>query len=124
VLKRFKKLWKSIDDFQVYLVDGAQIRRDQEIDYTQGGHHLRWDFIPENEFWIEKMLDSSEQPFNYLHEITEFVDMRDNGTEYDKSHDKAKVIETKARKNPKLSEGLIKIAEQRLTNNTGDRNET
>ena len=40
------------------LVDGDKIRIEQDEEFRIGGHHYIYDFIPENEIWIEsRMLD-------------------------------------------------------------------
>lgn len=96
-----KSMWKKTDDLTIYLVDGEQIRDHLYLDFTEGGHDLRYDFIPDNEVWIEKMKDPTEHEFILVHELHERR-LMELGADYDHAHVRANVVETKCRNNPGL----------------------
>jgi len=91
-----KTFWLPIGNYQVFLVDGEEIRTNAAIDFTQGGHHKVFPFIPAREVWIERMKDPKEQYYTLVHELKEIVEMR--GASYDTAHPKANELELKTRK--------------------------
>jgi Zn-dependent metalloprotease len=91
VVKIQKQLWLDIGAVKVYLVDGSQVRI-VDLEFTEGGHHYRYNFIPDGEIWIEKMKNANEQPFTLLHELTEYLNMM-KGQDYDSAHNSANTIE-------------------------------
>lgn len=56
---------------QIWLVDGAKIRKDIEPEFTNFGQHLRFAFIPKNEFYIDKEAVSDERRFFIDHLLVE-----------------------------------------------------
>lgn len=108
MLKRNKKLWKTVDDFEVYLVDGPTVRKDKDIDFNWGGHHQRYNYIPESEIWIENYGSEQEKDFVLLHELHEWK-LMDDGMEYEKAHKASNVVELKARKHPGMLKKLLEI---------------
>lgn len=83
-------------NIEVWMVDGKFIRDNAEIEYEEGGHALRYDFIPYNEIWIDHSVPTSDL-YNYLlHELDERASMID-GMDYDEAHARASKIEGFAR---------------------------
>ena len=94
------KLYKKLsDDTKVWLVDGEKVRDLYKTDYTQGGHSVVYDFIPDGEIWLEYGLDPEEIPFILYHELFERTLMTNKHMSYDKAHVKAANAEYKAREN-------------------------
>ena len=56
--------------FEVWLVDGAMIRRDISEDFVGQGYHTWCHYIPQNEIWIEK--DTNEDEWKYFLENIDF----------------------------------------------------
>jgi hypothetical protein len=87
---------------------------------TQGGHWKVYDYIPENEVWIERMKDPMENKFTLMHELPEVLAMDEFKMPYLKAHDKiANPIEQIARKeqdpkkvDEKLEEVLDKFSDE------------
>lgn len=52
--KPYLKIYKEISGFKVFIVDGEFIRDNIEEEFTNFGQHYMFNFIPENEFWIDK----------------------------------------------------------------------
>jgi hypothetical protein len=92
----------------VWLVDGPTVRRDFDIDYTEGGTHPRYDWIPELEVWIEDYGKTLEKKFVLLHELYERRLMI-RGLDYEDAHQQASQRELACRKNPDELEGFLKL---------------
>jgi hypothetical protein len=60
----------NLDDHEVWLVDGALVRRDLSDDFTEHGYHARYKFIPQDEVWVEK--DTNEEEWKYFLENVDF----------------------------------------------------
>ena len=70
-------------------VDGDEVRDSKEpeaIDFTMGGHHYRYKFIPENEIWIEQHQVEEDLAATMMHEITERITMKYLGVDYSTAH--------------------------------------
>ncbi|MEM7819864.1 MAG: hypothetical protein QXD48_03490 [Candidatus Aenigmatarchaeota archaeon] len=95
---RIKKIGKK-NGLDIWLVDGPKIRRSLDIDFTMGGHGLRYLYIPLNEIWIDSAIDNENdiEPVIY-HEITEFNLMKE-GLRYDEAHTIASIVESIQREN-------------------------
>lgn len=95
---RIKKLGKK-KGLDIWLVDGPKIRQQIDIDFTMGGHGLRYLYVPLNEIWIDSVVenDNDLQPTIY-HELTEFSLMK-TGLSYNEAHTIASVVESIQREN-------------------------
>lgn len=52
--KPYIKRLTNVSGFTAWIVDGKYIRDNLDIDFVNYGQHYRYNFIPENELWIEK----------------------------------------------------------------------
>jgi len=103
-VKLLKKYSKKI---QVWIVRGELVRDLFFIDFTEGGHHFVYDFVPTNEVWLDDNLTSSEIKYVLLHELYERNLMMTKGMSYSVAHDHASLIEYFCRKHTnKLDEYL------------------
>ena len=92
---------------KVWIVRGELVRDLFFIDFTEGGHSRVYNFIPENEVWIDDDLSLSERKFVILHELHE-RNLMNKGKKYDDAHKSSSEIEYYCRKHPKKLEGYIK----------------
>jgi hypothetical protein len=83
---------------EIFLVDGTHIRDKYDSMFIQGGHALRYDFVPEGEIWIEASLPEEERPFVILHECYELNKQKTLGWGYNRAHAAAKRAENKMRR--------------------------
>ena len=90
----------------VWLVDGKLIRDSLDTEFLGGGHHFRYQWIPEGEIWLEAGLDPMDIKFFLLHELCERVLMI-QGMGYEESHAHANKREGWARKHPILVDECI-----------------
>lgn len=87
--------------FDIWLVDGAKIRRDLDIEFTNFGHHYFFEFIPENEFWIDKEHKKGETRYYIDHMLIEYR-LLSEGKSPDYAEDKANMVERRERNKSKL----------------------
>ncbi len=101
------KLWKRLENgVAVWVVNGRLVRSVFDVDFTEGGHDHVYEFVPENEIWIDDDLDDAERGFVLLHEMHERNRMI-TGWPYSKAHDESSHIEHDCRQHPdRLHEAL------------------
>lgn len=105
-----KRLMKILpDETKVFRVDGSFVRDHYLLDWTMGGHSLVYDFIPDDEIWIEKMEDSSEEIFNLAHELFERRLMKDQGLDYEDAHARAIEYEEGLRRHYRPQESKVGV---------------
>lgn len=98
--KVHKELWKKIEsDVCVWIVDGRLVRSVFDIDFTEGGHDHVYEFVPENEVWIDDDLEEAERPYVLLHELHE-RNLMAKGWVYTKAHEDSSKLESHCRHHP------------------------
>ena len=90
----------SFGDVDVCIVNGEVVRNLYFIDFTEGGHHFVYDFVPVNEVWLDNDLNPSEMDFVLLHEMHERF-LMSQGMDYSHAHRSSSAIEYKCRRDPK-----------------------
>ena len=81
---------------RVWLVNGFAVRNRFTLDFIQGGHNLRYRFIPFDEIWIDNAVLPHERRFVVVHELVE-RELMLQGMTYNKAHEWANRIELQAR---------------------------
>lgn len=94
--KPYIKKISSISNFEVWLVDGKHIREHLDMEFTNFGHHYRFNFIPENELWIDQEKVPGEEEFYINHLLAEHRLMA-QGVPYKDALRKAGIAEKKQR---------------------------
>ena len=109
---------KRIDGYKdvvdVWMVNGEVVRGAYFIDFTEGGHHFVYAFVPDKEVWIDGDLNPDEMPFVLLHELHERFLMA-QGMDYSHAHASSSAIEYKCRRAPELLNENIKAELERNT---------
>jgi len=82
----------------IWVVDGAKVRKELYTDFIFGGNDQRYKFIPFGEIWIDNAISVEELEFTIIHETYE-RGMMINGLTYSKAHELATQEELKARIN-------------------------
>lgn len=95
----YKKKLAENKGVVVWLVDGELVRDLYYVEYTEGGHHFVYDFVPYNEVWLDDDLTSDELDYVLLHELHERFLMH-SGLNYDHAHHSSSIIEYKCRRDP------------------------
>jgi hypothetical protein len=81
---------------QIFVVDGKMVRDKIDPRFCSGGHSEVYGYIPENHIWIDNGSMLREWPFYIIHELHEFLDMK-NGMIYPEAHKIASRVEWKCR---------------------------
>lgn len=90
----------------IWLVDGAKIRRDLEKDFTNFAEHYYFSFIPKYEFWLDKEAVPNERRFFIEHLLTEWR-LMDSGMPYKKAKEIAVQKELSERRKTRDLEKVI-----------------
>ncbi len=107
LLKRYSK------KIRVWVINGMLVRNIFFIDFTEGGHDKVYDFIPQNEIWLDDDTGLKERKFILLHEIHE-RNLMAKGKDYETAHKSSSEIEYFCRHHPnkidrKLKEEFKKV---------------
>ena len=70
-----------------------------DVDFTEGGHDYVYEFVPQNEVWIDNDLEEAERPYVLLHELHE-RNLMAKGWSYSKAHEDSSKIEYHCRHHP------------------------
>jgi hypothetical protein len=91
---------KKIDErdaLVIWAVDGAYIRGHIDEEFTNFGQHYRYNYIPENEFWIDLGTKSNEWRFFIEHLLVEHR-LMEKGMSYEEALVQADKAERKERR--------------------------
>ena len=70
-----------------------------DIDFTAGGHDYVYEFVPENEVWIDNDIEQQEHGYVLLHELHERNRMA-AGWPYSRAHAESSLLESRCRHHP------------------------
>ena len=63
-----KRLWKRLESsITVWIISGRLVRSVFDIDFTEGGHDYVYEFVPENEVWIDDDVEEEERAYVLVH---------------------------------------------------------
>ena len=91
------KLIRAENGVKIFLVDGKLVRDRLTIEFTMGGHHYRYPFIPKDEIWIDDGVNENEIEATIKHETHEYDLMKNKGIEYSTAHARSSQAEKKFR---------------------------
>jgi len=95
-----EKMWKKLESgITVWLVNGRLVRSTFDIDFTEGGHDKVYEFVPENEVWIDDDIIEQERGYVLVHELHERNRMA-KGWPYSKAHAESSNLEHHCRHHP------------------------
>jgi len=101
------RLWKKLENgLGVWIVNGRLVRSVFDLDFTEGGHDYVYEFVPENEVWIDDDVVEVERGYVLVHELHERNRMA-QGWPYEKAHSESSRLEYRCRHHPdELHEAL------------------
>jgi len=121
--KPYIKKFSKLSNFTVWIVDGKYIRDNIDEEFTNYGQHYRFNFIPMNEFWIDKERKSGEEKY-YIDSMLVMNRLMAKGVSHDEAVKKADTVERKERAKSNLmkkevavkkhEEELLKIIHKKL----------
>ena len=91
------ELYTTVGGVKVYIVDGFNVRNVYHTRFIQGGHHYVYPEIPENEIWLDNVLDEDEYLPVLVHEASERLLMKNERLSYEEAHAKATELEYQVR---------------------------
>jgi hypothetical protein len=95
-----ERLWKKLESgLNVWIVNGRLVRSVFDIDFTEGGHDYVYEFVPENEVWIDDAIVEPERGYILLHELHE-RNLMAHGWIYNKAHAESSRLEYHCRHHP------------------------
>lgn len=86
-----------VGDVEVWSVDGYEVRKNIEIEFTNFAHHYRFPVIPENEIWVDHEASDNESLFFFAHCVVERALMK-KGIDYQKALEIANEVELELRR--------------------------
>lgn len=94
------KLWKKLENgLSVWIVNARLVRSVFDDEFASGGHDQVYEFIPENEIWIDGTLKAAERPYALVHELHE-RGLMIKGIDYERAHEESSKLEHRCRKHP------------------------
>lgn len=88
-----ERLWKKLENgLSVWIVNGRLVRSVFDIDFTAGGHDHIYEFVPDNEVWIDDDIEEEERSYVLLHELHE-RNLMAKGWPYSKAHAESSRLE-------------------------------
>ncbi len=94
----YRYFWGKKGGFDVWIVDGAVVRRDIYSSFLYGGNEQRYIFNPKGEIWIDHAISCEEFQLTLMHELNERHLMAKFGWTYYQAHDSSLRLELKMRK--------------------------
>jgi hypothetical protein len=95
-----ERLWKRLENgVRVWIINGRLVRSVFDIDFTAGGHDHVYEFVPEDEVWIDDAITEKERGFVLLHELHERNQMS-AGVPYNHAHAESSRLEYHCRHHP------------------------
>lgn len=108
-IRLLNKITYNGEELEIWTVSGRLVRSAYYIDFTEGGHHFIYSFVPKNEVWLDDDISADERPFVLLHELNERMLMR-QGLTYTRAHKRSSKLEWESRHDSvKLADNLKKF---------------
>lgn len=111
--KPYLKKLNKMADFDVWTVDGKYIRGAIDEEFTNFGQHYRFNYIPKQEFWIDKEYSPGEEKYFVDNLLIQYKLMGD-GVEYVKAFEKACLVEKRERAKSAAIKVLKKLTDKNL----------
>ncbi|MFH1787343.1 MAG: hypothetical protein ABH811_00950 [archaeon] len=97
----YLKKYGVVSKFTVWIVDGKYIRGNIEKDFTNFGQHYSFNFIPENEFWIDHENVPGEEKY-FIDVMLVMDNLLSKGISHKEAVKRANIIERRERSKDKL----------------------
>lgn len=97
IAPRISKVETLPDGTAVWLVDGNSLRTKLDEEFTNFGHHWLKDYIPEDEFWIDREAAPNEYDFFVAH-LQKEAELMKGGKSYNEAITEADKVEAVMRR--------------------------
>jgi hypothetical protein len=89
----YRNLFGTIDNYNIWIVDGNIVRQKIYREFLYGGNEQRYLFNPKGEIWIDNAISCEEFELTVAHELNERHLMAKFGWEYQTAHDSSLHLE-------------------------------
>jgi hypothetical protein len=89
----YRNLYGSVDNYNIWIVDGNIVRQKIYKEFLYGGNEQRYLFNPKGEIWIDNAISCEEFELTVAHELNERHLMAKFGWEYQTAHDSSLCLE-------------------------------
>jgi len=86
------------DGFDIWIVDGATVRREIYPEFLFGGNPQRYPFVPRRELWVDNAIAAEEFGYTVAHELRERSLMAHKKISYEDAHKLALDLERSMRR--------------------------
>lgn len=97
ISKYHLKLIKDLGAVQIWEIDGAKLRAEKDIEFSNFGMYPDFDYIPQNELWLDHECHPDEQKFFIDHMFSQWKALK-HGYTNDQAIEKAYKVEKAERK--------------------------
>jgi hypothetical protein len=109
--KPYIKKFGKISNFNVWIVDGKYVRDNIDEEFTNYGQHSRFNFVPMNEFWIDRERKPGEEKY-YIDSMLVMNRLMSKGVPHDEAVKKADEVERRERAKSSLMKKEIEVKKQ------------
>lgn len=88
-IEKYETIKTKDQSIIVWIINGILVRQLFKTDFVEGGHGYIYQWIPNDEIWIEQDLKNDEIDFIIYHEFIELILMKDKKIDYQKAHEVA-----------------------------------
>jgi hypothetical protein len=89
----YRYYWGNQAGYDIWIIDGYQVRHKIYTYFLYGGNEQRYLFVPVGEIWIDHAVSCEEFEMTLKHELNERNLMDKLGWKYDPAHDSSLAIE-------------------------------
>lgn len=111
----YRLLSGSTEGQEIWIVDGAAVRRSIYPEFLYGGNSERYLFIPKGEIWIDNAIAAEEFAYTVAHELHERTLMATRGDSYDDAHNSALAVERTMRQRDQVLAHRHEVALPRVS---------
>jgi hypothetical protein len=89
----YRYLMGKVDNYDIWIIDGSQVRLKIFSSFLYGGNEQRYPFNPKGEIWIDNAISCEEYYLTVAHELNERHLMAKFGWQYITAHDSSLSLE-------------------------------
>ncbi|MCX6750419.1 MAG: hypothetical protein NTZ83_03100, partial [Candidatus Pacearchaeota archaeon] len=108
IKKVYIRKFPEMSGFKIWIVDGKYIRDNIDEEFTNYGQHYSFNFIPKDEFWIDKEMNPGEEKY-FIDSMLVMNRLMLKGVENKEAVKIADKIEKRERSKSKLMRRELKI---------------
>ncbi len=99
--KPYEKIMTEVSGITVWMVDGYYVRQNIDINFNNFGQHYRFNFIPKNEFWIDKQANPGKEEGYFVEHLLIEHKLMSEGVDYNNALEQGNHVEQEMRERDK-----------------------